>query len=197
MNTLFAIRWSLRWSWSSFRCVTITINARFFVNLIFRVMRREGRWSRVRWNCSIFCWIFLSFWSLDINHFTVTVIASDWVMTFAGIWAWVRAQGWSWYVPRLFVIHLKIIRKRHMLMICQLLKLWRIRSWWNSILWCVNILTIKENECWYADDKNYWQTEKHEVKIFLTWIVKKWNWDNKASRTDAEKLWIPISLESI
>lgn len=122
MNTLFAIWRSLRRSRSPLRRIALSIDACLHVNLILWTLRRKRRWRR---RCSdIFCWAFLRLRPLDVNHFAIAMIESDWVVAFVGVRTRVGAQGWSRDIPRLFVFHLEIIGK-HRVLIIDSLMMWR------------------------------------------------------------------------
>lgn len=152
MNALFTVWRSLGWSRPSFGRVTLLIiDTCLHLSLIFWTIRRNWGWRR--WSCSMFGWAFLCSWSFDVNNFAVPMIASDCVVTLARVWVWSGTQGWSRNVPRLFVIHLGKNGKHHMLIISIFTFSWRKRRWWNSVSRCVNMTTIKENECFATVNK--------------------------------------------
>lgn len=106
MNTVFTIWWALWWSGTTF--CWITINTSFYLIWMIRMLR----WMWWCWWCRdsmlLLGWILFVLFSLNINHFTIAMITSDWIVIFVCV-ARIRAQGWTWYIIR-FVIHLKMVR---------------------------------------------------------------------------------------
>ena len=152
MNTLLTVGRALWWSRSSLRRIAITINASLHLWLILWAMWWNWWWRWWWGGCSIFRWIFLSLRAFDVNHFAIPMIASDWVMAFVRVGgAWIRAQGWSRNVPRLFVFHLE--KKRTVLIIKLFVtpkdKLMKLR---REIRW-----SIKDNKC----------ERRHNNKVFI------------------------------
>lgn len=117
MNTLFTVRRSLRRSRSPLRWITVAVDAGLDLLLSLRTMVRGER-RRWRRSCSIFRRVSLRPGTVDVNHFTVPVIASDWVVAFAGAGAGVGAQRWPRNVPRSGVFHLQRSGKsRHLVFV--------------------------------------------------------------------------------
>lgn len=111
VNTLIAVRRTLRGPRSPLRRLTLAVDARLHVDLILWALRRERRWNRRRRSILRRA----SLRPLDVNHFAIAVIASDWVVAFVGVGTRVGAQGWSRDIPRPFVFHLEIIGKHRAL----------------------------------------------------------------------------------